>query len=236
MIAFVGAKVLKKCVVTEIWYQKNRTAIRGYSYCFLIIFCIFAVFFCVIMPLCLQLFVAFAKIGAFTIGGGYAMIPLIERDVVERHGWVNSKEFLDLLVLAQAMPGVLAVNIAIAVGNRLYGRKGAFASALGAVMPSFITILCLAAVLTHYHELPVVAKIFRAVRPAVVALIAVPVINLAKTAGLTWRNAWIPLVAALLIWLCGVSPVLIIAVGIAGGIIYVFFCRHRTDGTKSHPS
>lgn len=166
-----------------------------------------------------QLFWTFVKIGAFTIGGGYAMIPLIEREVVTRRGWITAEEFLDMLVVAQTAPGVLAINISVLVGNRIRGRMGAVVSALGSTLPSFAIILVFAVFLNKYQDTPALEKMFRAVRPAVVALIAVPVFNLAKTAKITWRTAWVPVVAALLIWLCGVSPILIIAVAGACGVL-----------------
>jgi chromate transporter len=173
-----------------------------------------------------QLFWTFVKIGAFTIGGGYAMIPLIEREVVTRRGWISSDEFLDLLVAAQAAPGVLAINISVLVGNKIHGYSGAIVSALGSTLPSFVIILIFAMFLNKYQDSPLLEKMFRAVRPAVVALIAAPVFNLAKTAKITWRTAWIPVVAALLIWICGVSPIWIIAA--AGGIgLLVYLIQKR---------
>ncbi len=173
-----------------------------------------------------QLFWTFVKIGAFTIGGGYAMIPLIEREVVTRRGWISSDEFLDLLVAAQAAPGVLAINISVLVGNKIRGYSGAIVSALGSTLPSFVIILIFAMFLNKYQDSPLLEKMFRAVRPAVVALIAAPVFNLAKTAKITWRTAWIPVVAALLIWICGVSPIWIIAA--AGGIgLLVYLVQKR---------
>lgn len=175
-----------------------------------------------------QLFWTFVKIGAFTIGGGYAMIPLIEREVVTRRGWITSEEFLDMLVVAQTAPGVLAINISVLVGNRIRGRIGAVVSALGSTLPSFLIILVFAVFLQRYQDAPALEKMFRAVRPAVVALIAVPVFNLAKTAKITWRTAWIPVAAALLIWLLGVSPVWIIAAAGLCGILWRVLCDRKS--------
>ena len=168
----------------------------------------------------LQIFYTFFKIGAFTLGGGYAMIPLIEREIVERKKWLTKEEFLDFLILAQSSPGILAVNISILTGNALKGKKGAITATLGTVLPSFFCILFIAVFLTQYQDNETVNKFFRAVRPAVVALIAIPVFNLARTAKLTWKTAIIPLVSALLIWLLGVSPILIIIVAAILGILW----------------
>lgn len=190
-------------------------------------------FFVNIFMVLLQLFWTFVKIGAFTIGGGYAMIPLIEREVVARRGWITAEEFLDMLVAAQTAPGVLAINISVLVGNRIRGRMGAVASALGSALPSFAIILVFAVFLNKYQDTPALEKMFRAVRPAVVALIAVPVFSLAKTAKITWRTAWVPVVAALLVWLLGVSPVWIIAVaGACGVLVRVVADRKAKKGQK----
>lgn len=175
-----------------------------------------------------QLFGTFTKIGAFTIGGGYAMIPLIEREVVTHRKWITSKEFFDMLVVAQTAPGILAMNISILVGNKLCGKRGAVVSAFGSALPSFVIILLFAMFLTQYQELPALEKMFRAVRPAVVALIAVPVFKLAKTANLTWKTVWISVVAAFLIWYFDVSPVWIILVaGVAGIVVRLFLDKKK---------
>ena len=170
-----------------------------------------------------QLFGTFTKIGAFTIGGGYAMLPLIEREVVTNRKWIAADDFLDMIVMAQTAPGILAVNISVLVGNKLRGKKGAFVSALGSALPSFVAILVFAFFLAKYQDSPALQKMFKAVRPAVVALIAVPVFNLAKSAKLSWKTIWIPIVSAFLIWYFGVSPVWIIFVaGVAGILVRLY--------------
>ncbi len=169
-----------------------------------------------------QLTATFARIGAFTFGGGWAMISLIEREVVTSKRWLSRQEFLDLLAVTQALPGILAVNFAAAIGDCMAGRRGAAAASLGAILPSFATILMIAIFLTPdlIENQPVVAAIFRGIRPAVVALIIAPVITTARSAGINWRTVWIPAAVALLIWskLPGVSnPILFIALGALGG-------------------
>ena len=128
------------------------------------------------------MFLSFAKIGTFTLGGGYAMIPLIEREVVTSHKWIKDDEFLDMVVLAQTAPGILAMNISILVGNRIAGKRGAVVAALASGLPSFVIILLFAMFLTRFQDNEIVNKMFSAIRPAVVALIAVPVFSLAKGA------------------------------------------------------
>ena len=162
-------------------------------------------------------FRTFFKIGMFTLGGGYAMIPLIEEEVVNRHRWVSKEELLDLIAIAQSCPGVFAINISIFVGYKLRKVRGAIASAMGTALPSFLIILAIAVFFHQFKDNRVVAALFRGLRPAVVALIAVPTFNMAQQAKLNKFTIWIPIVSALLIWLLGVSPIwIIIAAGIGG--------------------
>lgn len=164
-----------------------------------------------------KLFTTFFRIGLFTFGGGYAMIPLIQRDVVERNGWVGKEEFIDLLAVAQSAPGVFAVNMAVFIGNKMRGCSGALAAAFGCVLPSVVIILLIALFFRQFRHIEVVNNAFMGIRPVVVALIAVPVFNLAKSAELGWSTAWIPVLSALLIVAFGVSPVYVIIVaGLAG--------------------
>ena len=145
------------------------------------------------------------------------MIPLIENDVVERNGWLKKDEFLDLLAVAQSAPGVFAVNMAVFIGYRLRGKRGALAASLGCVLPSVAIILFIALFFRSFRHIEVVNNIFMGIRPVVVALIAVPVFNVAKSAKLGWSTVWIPVVAAFLIVALGVSPIYVImAAGVAG--------------------
>ncbi len=164
-----------------------------------------------------KLFTTFFRIGLFTFGGGYAMIPLIQRDVVERNGWIGKEEFIDLLAVAQSAPGVFAVNMAVFIGNKMRGCSGALAAAFGCVLPSVVIILLIALFFRQFRHIEVVNNAFMGIRPVVVALIAVPVFNLARSAELGWGTAWIPVLSALLIVAFGVSPVYVIIVaGFAG--------------------
>lgn len=163
------------------------------------------------------LFSTFFTIGFFTIGGGYAMIPLMQEKIIDKNKWIKKGEFLDLIAIAQSCPGVFAINIAIFVGYKLNKVKGALAACLGAALPSFLIILPIAIFFTQFKDVPLVKSIFAGIRPAVVALIAVPTFRLAKSANINWKTAWIPIVSALLIWLLGVSPIYIImCAGVAG--------------------
>lgn len=130
------------------------------------------------------------------------MISIIEREIVDRHRWLDRTEFLDLLAVAQSLPGILAVNISVVVGDKLRGLKGSACAALGTIMPSFLIILLIAMFLTPeaITSNPILTSIFKGIRPVVVALIVAPVITTYRSAGLTWRLAWIPAAVAVLIW------------------------------------
>ncbi len=135
-----------------------------------------------------KIFMVFAKIGSFTIGGGYAMIPLIREELVKR-GWVSDEELPDIIALAQSAPGVLAVNMSIFAGYKMRGFKGSVAATLGSSLPSFLIILLIAMLFTGYQDNPVVVRIFKGIRPVVVSLILVPMINMARKGNKTWW-AW----------------------------------------------
>lgn len=172
-----------------------------------------------------QLFSTFFKIGSFTFGGGWAMISIIQREVVEKRHWIKQEEFLDLLAIAQSMPGILAVNISTVIGDRLKGVKGSLAAALGTILPSFIIILMIAIFLTPdaIKNNPTLTAIFKGIRPAVVALIIAPVITTAKSAGINLKTVFIPVAVALLIYsgLPTISnPVIFISIGAIGGYLY----------------
>ena len=161
------------------------------------------------------------------------MLPIIEAEVVAKRQWITAEDFLDMVVLAQTAPGILAMNISILVGEKVAGKRGAIVGALGAALPSFIAILIFAIFLNQYQDNEYVCKAFRAVRPAVIALIAVPVFKLAKTAKVTWRTAWLPIVSALLIWLLGVSPIWIILTAIFAGLAIQKIKNNRNKTSNS---
>lgn len=167
-----------------------------------------------------SLFYVFAKIGLFTLGGGYAMLPLMEQELVDKRAWLSRADFLDTVAVAQAAPGIMAVNIAILVGYRRAKNWGSLLAALGAAAPSFIIILLLAHFFHTYRENALVTRLFKGVRPAVVALIAVPVFRLAKAAGVKWQSVWLPLsVAGLVVW-GKISPVYVVLAAVVGGYMW----------------
>ena len=155
------------------------------------------------------------------------MLPLIQREVVDRKGWIDEEEFLNMIALAQAAPGLIAVNSAIFIGWRIGGWKGVAGAVLGAVLPSFLIILAIAMVFAEWKELPAVEAVFKGVRPAVVALIAAPLFKLAKSAKISWITALIPVAAALLIWLLHVNPVWVILATILITLVVVDCIERR---------
>lgn len=170
----------------------------------------------------LQLFMTFLKIGAFTFGGGWAMISIIEREIVDKHHWISREEFLDLLAISQSLPGILAVNISVSIGDKLRGFKGSAVAALGTILPSFLIILAIAIFLTPdiIKNNSVVSRIFMGIRPCVVALIIAPVITSAKAAGISWKTVWIPVIVAALIYF-GWNPIVFIVLGGLCGYLWL---------------
>ena len=187
-----------------------------------------------------QLFYTYLKIGTFTLGGGYAMLPLIQREVVDRKGWIDEEEFLNMIALAQAAPGLIAVNSAIFIGWRIDRWRGVCGAVLGAVLPSFLIILAIAAVFSEWKEMPAVEAVFKGIRPAVVALIAAPLVKLTRAAlkssgspsiqGGMWDRLallLIPIAAALTIWLGHINPVWVILATIVLTLIAVDIKERR---------
>jgi chromate transporter len=174
-----------------------------------------------------ELFMIFFKIGTFTIGGGYAMIPLIEKEVVDKKGWISREDFLDMLALGQSAPGPIAVDVAVFVGYKIAGIPGSIAAVLGAILMAFVVLLFIAMYFTGIKDNLVVARIFKGIRPAVVALIAAPVIRLGKSAKLNRTTIFIPVITVILIAFVKVNPIYIIIVSALGGLLYGYIVKRR---------
>ncbi len=182
------------------------------------------------MKILLQLFWAFFKIGAFTFGSGYAMIPMIEKEVVDRKKWFDKDEFYDQFALASSAPGPFALNTAVFVGYKMAGWWGALVAVLGAVIPSFVIILVIAIYLTEFSDNPYVIAAFKGIRPAVIALIAVPFINMLKR--LPWYFMILGCVVAAVICYLGVSPIWFILAGVLIGVVLTFYEKPEEGGAK----
>ena len=173
-----------------------------------------------------QLFWVFAKIGAFTIGGGYAMIPIIQAEM-SRRGWIGDDDLPDIVALSQSAPGVMAVNISIFAGHKLRGFKGSVAATLGSILPSFLIILGIAMFFSAFKDNPYVERAFKGIRPVVISLIAIPMVNMARK---SCKNIWTWLLAAaslVLVAFLNVSPIYIILCVLVLGFSITYYKEGR---------
>ena len=165
-----------------------------------------------------EIFWTFLKIGAFTFGGGYAMIPLIQHEVVARHKWLSEREFIDLLTIAQAAPGPISLNTAVFVGYKQLRYLGVLSAIMGVVIPSFTIILVVALFFTEMRHNSIVDAAFRGMRPAVVALIVAPIVGLTK--GMHWWLIALSAVVAVVVWHFGFSPIWLLIAGAIAGVLW----------------
>ena len=178
------------------------------------------------MRLLFELFASFFRVGLFTFGGGFAMIPLIQREVIDKHHWIEEQDFLDLMIVAQSAPGPIALNTAVFVGYKMQRFRGALAALLGIVIPSFVIILLIALLFQDIRHNAVVDAAFKGMRPAVVALILIPMISLARK--LHWSMSVIIIGVALSIWLLEWSPIWMLALGAAAGIGWEWYSARKS--------
>ncbi len=168
----------------------------------------------------LTMFFTFFKIGSFTFGGGYAMIPLIEREVVDNHGWLTKDEFIDILVISQSFPGALAVNSCIFIGYKIGGLPGAILGLLGVVLPSFIIIVAIAIFFVAFRSLKVVDLLFKGISAAVPLLILVGVNSISKTVSKNAKNIIIIILTIIATLYFDINPVFIILIFGTYGVIH----------------
>jgi chromate transporter len=156
-----------------------------------------------------KIFLVFAKIGAFTIGGGIPMIAAIKSELVERK-WLNDEDFIDIITLAQTAPGLFAVNISILTGHRLRGTKGSVVATIASCLPPFLIILAVAMFFTAFQENEYVIRAFKGIRPVVVALIGVPMIDMIKATKMKWWSWTLVISSMILVCFMKVSPIYIL--------------------------
>lgn len=173
------------------------------------------------LKLSLALFWSFLEIGTFTIGGGYAMLPLIQKEVIDKRRWMNADDFMDGLALSQSLPGPIAVNIAAHTGYCVAGMPGAIAAVLGAVIPSFVIILLVSMFLYQFHQSLIWNRVFQGIRPAVVALIAASLLRLGQMSKLTWKISWLPVIVFIGISFFNISPIVMILLACISGIVFM---------------
>lgn len=167
-----------------------------------------------------QMFWTFFKIGSFTFGGGYAMIPLIEKEVVENHNWLTKEEFLDILVIAQSFPGALAINTCTFIGYKIGRLPGAILGLLGVSLPSFFIIVLIAMFFEKFRSLHIVERMFKGINAAVPLLVLVAVVSLSKSIKKNINNILIIIFTVILVVLFDINPVIIIIFSAIYGIIY----------------
>lgn len=181
------------------------------------------------MKFLFELMMSFFKIGAFTLGGGYAMVPLIQQEVVNNKGWIADEEFLNIIAIAQSAPGPIAINTAVFTGYKLKGIKGAVFATLGAVLPSFLIILLIVTFFLSINNSPLVQRAFMGIRPAVVALIVYSVVKMLKTSKVKGLALLIPLLSCLGIVLLDLHPILIIILAAVSGILMTDAKREEAE-------
>ena len=165
----------------------------------------------------LQLFLAFAKVGLFTFGGGYAMLPILQREIVEKRQWATSEELMDYYAIGQCTPGIIAVNTATFIGGKRKGVPGSLATTLGVVAPSIVIITIIAAFVQNFQHIEAVQWAFEGIRAAVVALIASAVLKLGKKTLVDFGAVAIFLIVTALAVLTDLSPaIFVVAAGAAG--------------------
>lgn len=168
----------------------------------------------------LQLYLCFAKIGTFLFGGGYSMLPLLTRELIDNRGWSTEEELLDYFAIAQCTPGVIAVNTATFVGNKRKGIAGGIVATLGVVTVPMILILVIAALLSNVWTMPIVQHAFAGIRVAVAALIFTSVIRLARSNVKNWFGIVMCIIGFTVIAVFGQSPIVVVLIAGLCGILY----------------
>lgn len=179
-----------------------------------------------------KIFFVFAKIGAFTIGGGIPMIAAIKSELVERN-WLKDEDFVDIITLAQSAPGLFAVNISILTGYKLRGTKGSVVATIASCLPPFLIILLIAMFFTAFKDNEYVIRAFKGIRPVVVALIGVPMIDMIKATKMRWWSWIIVISSMILVCFMKVSPIyILICVIVAALAVAHYNEKKRVEGKK----
>ncbi|MCL2810490.1 MAG: chromate transporter [Clostridia bacterium] len=175
-----------------------------------------------------RMFLSLLKIGTFTIGGGYAMIPIMQTEFVQRLGWLEEEEFIDIITLAQAAPGAMVINLSVYLGHMLFGFWGAALALVGSALPSFLIMGVIALFFAQLKErFSIVERMFVAVKPVVAGIIFAAAVRMVDNVGATWLNCLLLLATVAAVAALGVSPILCIA---AGGALGILLMRERGKG------
>lgn len=176
-----------------------------------------------------EIFVLFFKIGLFTFGGGYAMIPLIEKEIVYNKKWIEKEEITDILAVSQSIPGAIAINSATFIGYKTFGKKGALAATLGVILPSFFIISLIATIFSRFGNNYIVNSVFAGIRPAVVALIAFAVFKIGKTSVKDKAGLVVAIIAMVLVVVFNIHAILVILGGAAFGLLTYKFWTDKVE-------
>jgi chromate transporter len=174
-----------------------------------------------------SIFWSFFKIGAFTFGGGWAMIPLIRKELVAKKGWLQDSEFVDLLAVAQSAPGPIAINTSVITGYKMRKLPGALVAALGSSFPSFLVILAFATFLLKFRSSSAVEAVFKGMRPAIFGLLVSAVLQVGKTSVKTRTDAALALAAGILLLALKVSPIAVVAIAAVAGVALGRFSKEN---------
>ncbi len=175
----------------------------------------------------LQIFWTFLKIGALTFGGGYAMIPIIEKEFVDNHGFISRDDIVDIFALAQSAPGAIAINSSMFIGFKVAGTHGSLVATLGMMIPSYVIITLIAIFSSHFFDLPVVQRFFGGIRAAIIALILISAIRMAKKTAKHYIGLVIILITAILVFLFNLNPILLVFASVIFGLLSYFLLRDR---------
>lgn len=175
----------------------------------------------------LDLFFTFARIGACTFGGGYAMLPILQREIVDKRGWTTEDELMDYYAIGQCTPGVIAVNTSTFIGYKTHGLPGAVAATAGMISPSLVIIIIIAAFIQQFAHLEIVQNAFAGIRIAVCALVLQSVWKMAKKGVVDVTTAVILVITFIAVAFLGISPVTMVVVAAAAGILVNLIRRRR---------
>ncbi len=172
------------------------------------------------MSTLIALFIAFFKVGAFAFGGGYAMLPLIQREVIDAHGWITPHQFVDIVAISQVTPGPIAINMATYVGRDVYGFTGAAVATTAVVLPSVLIVGGLAYLFLKFRNVAVLQSLLTGIRPAVVALLVVAAFSVFKSAVPDWRAAALAVASLAAFRLTRLNPLIVLGLSGLAGIVF----------------
>jgi len=175
----------------------------------------------------MKLFISFFKIGLFTFGGGYAMLPLIEKELVEKRRWITEDELMEMFVISQMTPGTIAINASTFIGSKKAGKLGGFVASLGIIFPSLIIITLIYNFLGESFDNPMINSIFLGIRACIIGLIASSTLKICKKSFISKISYIIFIVAFILLLLFDISPILLIVFGAMLGATATFFIPNR---------